>query len=343
MKFHNIQALRAIAASGVVLFHAQGLTLKYATDYSPSGRLMGDLGGWGVDVFFVISGFVIYLTTRCDRDWRRFAVHRIRRIVPIYWLLTTLLVALELALPSAFSGALSELPGSYFMSLLFLAFLNKQWPLIFVGWSLEYEMIFYAVTAAMLATGRNIGRILPLCILAIYALALEIGGAGGGATALLSNSILLEFVVGILVARVVLGEKVGLVDLSILAVMIAVVLAFGTEMRLLVRGFASAAVLFVIAAYERRHPYEQPIGFVELLGNASYAIYLVQVFTLPLAGKVFKAVFYTAHPEILVWTSTLFTILVGLLAHRLVEKPMLAWLAYGKRGMRPFWIRAQNS
>ena len=332
MRLEYIQALRALAASMVVLFHAQGLTYKYTSTVSPSRELMGALGGSGVDLFFVISGFVIYLTTRRDKSWSKFMQRRLARIVPLYWLLTTTLAVLVIALPSAFSGALANLQQSYAESLLFGAFLADRWPMIYVGWSLEYEMIFYILAALVLAVGRDIGRLLPGLLVLIYASAAAASPPpASGALALLSSSILLEFALGVVVARLLI-DNAALDALAIMLAMILVVALLGSEHRLIERGVPWAIVLAAVVWLELRLQCAgRSIALLGLLGDASYAIYLVQVFTLSFAGKVFQAFAYHWHPELLVWPATAFTIAVGVLVHVLAEKPIVAAL----NGPRP--------
>src|SRR5882762_388467 len=86
-KIESVQLLRAVAALGVVSFHAahllfarNGLELRWT-----------GLGAAGVDLFFVVSGFIMWVTA-LDRGMpiRRFAAKRIQRIVPLYWLMTAI-------------------------------------------------------------------------------------------------------------------------------------------------------------------------------------------------------------------------------------------------------------
>ena len=90
----NIQALRAFAAINVALFHIIGT----AASYSQSSNYLSALEGWGsngVDIFFVISGFIM-LHTQMER--RRSVIDflklRLIRIMPIYWLLTAFVIML---------------------------------------------------------------------------------------------------------------------------------------------------------------------------------------------------------------------------------------------------------
>lgn len=76
-KIYSLQYLRAFAAMWVLLTHVLSkLSIR------PYGILYA--GQWGVDIFFLLSGFIIYLTTRDHSSWKAFAIKRIFRIYPAY-------------------------------------------------------------------------------------------------------------------------------------------------------------------------------------------------------------------------------------------------------------------
>src|SRR5689334_18462264 len=88
----SLQILRFIAAFMVVLFH---LGSGVAVEYGLSGNVFG-IGASGVDIFFILSGFVIAYTTDPERGIGYFALRRLARVVPLYWVLTTLLIVIGL-------------------------------------------------------------------------------------------------------------------------------------------------------------------------------------------------------------------------------------------------------
>src|SRR6266478_6157802 len=163
-----IQYLRGIAAMMVVWHHALGqIALSHQlTDLPP-------FGGYGVDLFFVISGFIMLVTT-----WDKpitpveFIKHRIRRVVPLYWLATSLMVVGAIAAPFMFK-TLKWDAAALTKSLLFVPYENLSFPgtispLLVPGWSLNYEMFFYAIFALLLLVGR--GWRVPLMIGALSVL-----------------------------------------------------------------------------------------------------------------------------------------------------------------------------
>ena len=144
----EIDGLRAIAVLSVIFFHA-GL------DAIPGGYL-------GVDIFFVISGFIICFVAD-DRRPAEFMWDRIARVVPLYWLLTLAATAVAFIDPSLFKSTIAD-PALVLQSLLFIPFVKANLtmqPVLFVGWTLNYEMFFYLVFAlcAPLAAWVRVGLI----------------------------------------------------------------------------------------------------------------------------------------------------------------------------------------
>jgi len=145
-----IQYLRAFAAMSVVWLHA--------IEQMPGAGATFDLhfGASGVDVFFVISGFIMLATTRGrDTTAAGFLVRRLLRVAPLYWLATLAMLAGSLLAPAAFH-TLRYSAATVVESLLFiphwsLAFPGNAWPVLVPGWTLNYEMFFYVLFALSLA------------------------------------------------------------------------------------------------------------------------------------------------------------------------------------------------
>jgi len=143
----SIQALRAAAALAVVAYHA--------LQWGDGGF---DVGRAGVDVFFVISGFILWhVTAGADASPRAFLWRRLIRVAPLYWL-TTLAVA---AAAPIWPGFLPEVrPGwaHLALSLAFIPHLDPRglpFPTLPPGWTLDYEAVFYLIFAAALAGPRG--------------------------------------------------------------------------------------------------------------------------------------------------------------------------------------------
>ncbi len=138
----SIQILRGVAALLVVIAHV----IEHPLTQIPNAAFV--TGRFGVDIFFVISGFVIvYVTPDGPFAPFGFAARRILRIVPLYWACTVAVFALAIVAPSAFKQTPAD--WTYFLhSLVFVPMprpggANDWRPLLKLGWSLQYEMFFY--------------------------------------------------------------------------------------------------------------------------------------------------------------------------------------------------------
>jgi exopolysaccharide production protein ExoZ len=162
MKLHSLQAFRALAAWLVVADHAL-LDVIHDDPQNPRAPIAWALGSSGVYVFFVISGFIM-VHISWDHFGRKdattnFLRRRVIRIVPLYWLAT--IAALAFHQISATHGASAGWP-ELTRSLLFIPYRDDaaQWrPILAQGWTLSYEMMFYAIFAMALMFRRTIALV----------------------------------------------------------------------------------------------------------------------------------------------------------------------------------------
>lgn len=233
------------------------------------------------------------------------------RIVPIYWLLTFLLLAIGSVVPSVFREGLPTM-AHIASSLFFVSGLvTQQMPVLYVGWSLEYEMLFYALFALGLMTRRNrVAFVLPVAALAISAM---LGW---------SYPMVMEFAFGMVVARVHLAGKlrIGLPLVVAGALMLGASIFWKPGLdRLFVWGIPS--VLLVTGALNMR---QSTSRWLTYLGGASYSIYLVQVLTIPAFYK-FSSRFLGAVPaNVLGLLALASTVAFACLTYQCVERPIAA-------------------
>ncbi|HEY1447080.1 MAG TPA: acyltransferase, partial [Caulobacteraceae bacterium] len=143
----SIQYLRAAAALGVVAFHA--------LQWRDGGF---NLGRAGVDLFFVISGVIMWRVTGA-REARpaQFLWRRLTRVAPLYWLVTLIMAVLAALWPTFLTNVHPGL-GHLLLSLAFIPHLDPRglpFPLLPLGWTLNYEAVFYLVFAAALFAPRR--------------------------------------------------------------------------------------------------------------------------------------------------------------------------------------------
>lgn len=145
---NSIQTLRALAAWIVVFHHYMQVAFKFSlTD--PVSVALYKYGAVGVDLFFVISGFVIYLSaSQKHQSPGIFALHRLARIAPAYWSFTLATVATLLIVPGIVPLTMYE-PVFLLKSLFFIPAQNPSgiglYPVVTMGWTLNYEMAFYVI------------------------------------------------------------------------------------------------------------------------------------------------------------------------------------------------------
>ncbi|RAK57135.1 acyltransferase family protein [Phenylobacterium deserti] len=329
----NIQALRAIAAMLVVVAHFQPLLMQA----HPALQWVG-LGRAGVDLFFVISGFImVYTTERDPVGPKTFALRRIQRIVPLYWAVTLALFALALAAPSLL-GASRPDPVWLVKSLLFIPFDKGDGtanPLVPVGWTLNYEMFFYAVFALALFLRSGRGRYLAVVgvigALGLVGLVAEFSQLH---LQFYTRPILLEFAAGVLIAlaydrlpRVGRGPAAAGVlafAIAMLVVLAASGLAAADERLRVALAMAGAVGLVLAAIVLERGGAAAHARPVLELGHASYAIYLTHMFV---SQAVILALRFggLGGPTVgllAALSGIVACALVGLAVHHLFERPV---------------------
>jgi exopolysaccharide production protein ExoZ len=288
-KIRSIQALRAIAVLAVVCAHA--FDSKRGTS--------------GVDLFFVISGFIIARVSS-GRSASEFIKARLWRIFPVYWLAALPYVAWMVlhGTPDAakIAATISLWPvwgGSY------------QEPLLPVAWSLYFEMLFYAAVTLVLVSRR-------LAIVAAAAVLVAALAFPGPATAFILSPIIVEFLAGYGLARVKTFRfaapalAIGLVALFALdRGFEGVTMLDPTQagLRLLMFGVPAALVVYGALGLEPRFTAPWSVPLV-LIGDESYSIYLTHL-------MVILAPFEWNAPA-----KVAAAVLVGLIAYRLVEQTL---------------------
>ncbi len=312
----SVQYLRAAAALAVVVFHAT----------EPSGRAFV-VGAAGVDVFFIISGFILWRIARHSvASPMDFVVVRILRIAPAYWIVTLLIVAASQGVAGSFPHLRPE-PIHVILSLFFVPHIDPQgqvYPLLVAGWTLNFEMFFYVLLAACLPMPL---RMRPWLLVGLLLGLATLGGLvrpTGAVGQSITSPLLVEFVAGIALAEMharnwLLPVSVGGVAFALgLCVFIAQALnpTLPDDIRLFAWG-APAVLLVAGAICMERHGVIPKVASLLALGDASYAIYLVHGLVISGLSRARLPLPLTAFVVVCVFVS----IAVGLLFARTVEQP----------------------
>jgi exopolysaccharide production protein ExoZ len=337
-EFLGIQALRCFAALMVVVTHATDIWADHI-GILPRPTTWGN-GIAGVDIFFVISGFVMMTSSGGLRDKesapRAFLWRRLSRIVPLYWLLTSvklLTIEIKPSLAVHVPPTLWNICASY----LFLpsyAASGEIRPILPVGWTLNFEMLFYVLFAAALAFRVRVIYIL-IPVLGLLSCAAFYRTPGAPAITAFADPIVLDFLAGVLIALFL--KKIQLISAKAM-VMAGCIALFGILVylphtsisltRTVIYGGGAAVIVATTIVCE---PYLTKIlpGWVLLLGDASYSIYLIQSFTLPIAaallirGRVFDRGMSSGLVECFcIIFGSVVTVIAAVPMYRLIEYPM---------------------
>jgi len=275
----SIQVLRAAAALSVFGLHLWQELAQWSGAPAPKTLVLAA----GVDLFFVISGFImVYVSEGLFAQpgaARQFFANRLVRIVPLYWIISVPLVFHAL-LRYADLASVDLSPGVLVGSLLFLPYPRPSGdfvPILRVGWTLNYEMFFYALFAGalVLPRWRAIG-----CVAGAISVAVIIGAFFNT----WPEALALEFVFGMGVA--VMRREIGQIPrwVCVSALIAGVVgLAIGSSVdpnsaaRALCWGIPCTCL--VAGATLHRFDLKGPLWALPLLlGDASYALYLFHPF-----------------------------------------------------------------
>jgi peptidoglycan/LPS O-acetylase OafA/YrhL len=288
-KVDSIQALRGCAALLVVVSHA------FEHGVEPSPKLFGLIAQLGVDIFFVISGFVIVLATPDGPfDFRNFSFRRIWRVAPLYWVLTLCVAGLTFMASNLFKTTRLDF-GHLISSLLFIPMPapgTDDWrPLFKPGWTLNYEMFFFAAFALTWWCKSRLGRVSMLATVmgAMAVVSLSTDFYKGTFVGFYVNGNLAPFVAGMVFAVVWLRYRDASTRHHPLIVIALTALWFAVTARYLLIaviptgrlfGFllllASAISTVVLATKFERLANRSTIA--QRLGDISYSLYLVHMF-----------------------------------------------------------------
>ena len=328
----SIQYLRGIAALGVVLAHASISLLD------PRALIPLGIGKAGVDIFFVISGFIMYFTT-VNRNTKisHFYLRRFVRIFPLYFAVSTLAFLIARFAPQL-THTFSPYLLDYLRSICFIPYyhvLGSLKPLIRPevgqGWTLNYEVFFYILFGLCLSLPQ---RFRLGCLIAA-GITLSLAGLllrpTGAVLQTYTDSLILEFVLGVILgylfvsgpaksvlmtgAILLAGACFGSVTCQILSIPLPRVLSFGLPAATLVGGLL----------WLERAGHLRPNRTLLLLGDASYSLYLTHGFVLAILRREWESHFNVnlirTHAAFIV-ASVLIAELVGIMAFQWMEKPV---------------------
>jgi exopolysaccharide production protein ExoZ len=334
----GIQILRGLAAALVVFHHSLEESLAISAKIAPEWVIR--LGACGVDIFFVISGFIIYSVTY-GRDPRNpekapwFLLKRVIRIYPLYWI--CLLATIALWSSGHFYRGL-HIDGSTLVSSVFLLPNNKM--IVGVAWTLVYEMYFYCLFSIMLYLRNARTSVLGVTTFICAGMLISNLLPEGVPKHFLANPIALEFCFGVILSYFIHSKALDQVWLRYLwlpgLIFMAAGAAFaenegqtsGIVSNIRYFAWGLPALLMVVSFIQIRFGRSLLTRILMPIGDASYAIYLTHptmmiIFAFLIRFHLAKPI---AYPIIYPLFFTLISIVLGLLTHYFLERPILSCL-----------------
>jgi len=345
----SIQILRALAATLVVVghsYHDAGY-IALQTARPPIDLSYFDTG-IGVDIFFVISGFIMIYTTAGSFGRRgaalAFLKRRFVRIAPLYWLMTTGIILVAVVAPN-FLNVPIENWHSIVMSYLFIPDIRGNGevrPILASGWTLNYEMFFYAAFACCLMLPLRRGVLWLGGFLVFISVVGSVVALPGTVLTFWTDSIVLEFMLGVLIGLACLSSwrLSASTALTLTAIAVVLAIAFGPIWgwdRILPRFLCAGMPAALLVAAAAWGPSLSPTRFVTLLvamGDASYCLYLTHPFVLRPLRNIWIALDGGSLPLGLYVVTCVFVAAIGAIAiYRLVERPLTSGLQRRTRGL----------
>jgi exopolysaccharide production protein ExoZ len=285
-KINNLQALRAYAALAVVIYHT-GFVFPHMTQ----------MGKFGVDIFFVISGYI--MARICATDTRFFLRRRLIRILPPYWAMTLLLFIFALKFPTLLLSThpnVSELVKS----LLFIPYFRADGlirPLLYVGWSLNYEMLFYVlITLGVYLVPRHPLMFASALLITLHSVC-DHYSSFGAVPMCYGSDVVFEFVFGVFayeISRRISNDQavqIRLVSLfALLFALVGIVLLQGTAHSafpaewLIMQVLATLVVL--CTSLLSQAGWDIRLRWIVIVGDASYVLYLLHPYILSFGDRV---------------------------------------------------------
>jgi peptidoglycan/LPS O-acetylase OafA/YrhL len=316
LQLDTVQALRAVAALSVVGMHIPAI----------------EHGAFGVDLFFVVSGFIVCHVAAADPG--RFLLKRAIRVVPLYWLCTLALFALAIAAPGLMGATRADW-SELVKSLAFVPFVKgngQMHPLLYLGWTLNYEMMFYALFALSLLIAPQRPHLPAIALLlALFAIGRTTTFDSVPLT-FWTGAVVIEFAFGIVAYRIWRSGALQRLHPA-LAVLLALA-AWAVMAPQDIDTFSDArpwlwglpALLAFLATLSLEGRWRVPAWWL-LLGNASYSLYLTHAYILQAIQKKLVPMDAFSAPKLMCMAaSVLLCCVVAIVGFRAIERPSTLWL-----------------
>jgi peptidoglycan/LPS O-acetylase OafA/YrhL len=358
MKLNSIQFLRAVAALLVVYEHSMDVQIVYAKSWQQDFYHLNNFGCIGVDLFFVISGFIItYVANKYNgaSQGLHFLAKRLVRINPVYYIATLLFLGLlilqlkvnHIPLSSNFNKTMTSLMDAILV-VPTAGNVDSFKPLLIVGWTLAFEWLFYILFFILIIC--NVKRkplILPGLILLLIVFG-QLFKPEDLRLAFITNPIMLEFILGVIICQLYIHSKkipvfVGVTCLLIGIVSYMLLIRFGygnvwyylgtisgtsSLNKFLLWGIPSSCIVAGCVFLEKNGRLDRLFDnrWAILLGNTSYSIYLVHYTIFGLFMLLYTKTGFPLPPDVMIWLQLIIATAISIGFYKGVEKPLLRYM-----------------
>jgi exopolysaccharide production protein ExoZ len=330
----SVQYLRAIAAIMIVLFHIPFIHKVPGVHVNGDSHVLNA----GVDIFFVVSGFIMWYTTRGRKlSPYRFMLNRLLRIVPLYWIVTILMLTILLLKPdllkSSTFNSFHILSSFFFLPWPHPVFSSEIWPLVIPGWSLNYEIFFYIIFCFSLSMTTGQSLVYQCTVFGAILLSASFSG-NYTIREFYGDAIILEFLLGVLLGALVTNGYRLSARKSLFLLAASIFLIFASSLwhwpRFFQWGIPACGIVAGVVFYELSHKVPQ-VKWLKTLGDASYSIYLLHGMLIALMVKLSSSVGFenaiSLSDRIMLTSMLIFlSCAVGVLSFFLIEKPLHSFL-----------------
>jgi exopolysaccharide production protein ExoZ len=340
-RLDGVQILRALAAVAVVSLHYTGQIGLY--DHAGQPWLLRSgislVGASGVDIFFVISGFIMYYTKKESAGGGStslsFLKRRAIRILPAYWFWNSLALVI-LLLHLGYTSHVYNAPSLALTYLLVPSWMDGHWGLLLTpGWTLSYEAYFYLLFALgiALAPHRLLATYTALVIGSLWVLS-QFGLISARLGHISGDPLVFEFLYGVLIAHAMsrwsgsipalARQRLGylLLALGMAGFISTIFLPSAVGHRALAWGMPAAAL--VAGAVLTHIPALYQSRLLLLIGDASYSIYLSHHLPMMLLARCLKkGWFASVPPDLLALVAVIATVGIGMAGYFMIERPVI--------------------
>jgi len=353
MKLKSLQLLRALAVLLVVYGHSIVLQMRYSTSFEQDFFHHENFGAFGVDIFFIISGFIIsYIAYGYSGKKKSFVfiLKRFIRVNPIYYVISVLFILRFSIHPGSAFRFPSVSESTLLKTLIILPITDKTFwisPVLIVGWTLSFEWLFYIMYSGLIFLKIKYKLLCLFSIIISLIIAGVIVNTQDARFAFITNPILLEFLFGAIICWIYFHVPMGkyFCYLLILTALVwfacEILFGFGgisemgctinaecSRMRVLLWGIPGA-MLVCGAVVMEKNGYLNKLwksSLFQIIGDSSYSIYLTHTIVFSILGSIYIRMGNLLTPDMSVIIQLAIGTMVGILFYKFVETPLLKFL-----------------